>query len=93
MNLIELWKVYSTPAGTLLGAAGGIYGTLLQGRMSAWRGHLEAGRQALELVARAGEREARTDALLTACMDRLDAARRGLFDQPRGERAAVEGRF
>jgi hypothetical protein len=76
MSLIDLWNAYSMPVGTILGAVGGIYGTVLKGRMSSRRDHLEAGRQALELVARATEREARIDAVATAYMDRLDAAQR-----------------
>ncbi|MBM9400396.1 hypothetical protein JUN65_02150 [Gluconacetobacter azotocaptans] len=78
-SLLDLWTAYSGPIGAL-GAAGtglmGWYGQMVRARMSSRRDHLEAGRQALDLVARAAERETKLDALVTSYMDRADAAQR-----------------
>ncbi|GAN98152.1 hypothetical protein Geu3261_0514_001 [Komagataeibacter europaeus NBRC 3261] len=57
---------------TAIGGVAGWTGNVARARLAAQRGRLDAGQQALELLARASERDARMDALLASMTERVN---------------------
>ncbi|MFT8644549.1 hypothetical protein [Gluconacetobacter sp.] len=71
IDLLALWSTYGGAATTVIGGVGGWYANMARLRLGRDRAALSAGQQALGILERSTQRDARMDALLRDLTDRV----------------------